>query len=281
MSKATKIYPMAFVPNPDAECRLYYVGFPKKWKDSLIRAEKAANPKWSGVYALPTYALGKSLGTWMDGIVELALLRLDSKDEMWAISCEQEINTEQLLEHMKAWIQVQYGNNYKYRPAAVEIQKLLQEMKVEDLNELAGSKNVRLFDVDGIPTENYSYAAFSLMVINALTGKEIQIDGHRVKLNYAGKNQLISDIQGEGDHSYSYGISFSLQTVPPERKALLLCDCCIHRWIPDRWSEKPYLNGDNLTAHIWMENNRIYKLPIFQKYKTEEEYSWKEPEKTY
>ena len=103
MSKATKIYPMAFVPNPDAECRLYYVGFPKKWKDSLIRAEKAANPKWSGVYALPTYALGKSLGTWMDGIVELALLRLDSKDEMWAISCEQEINTEQLLEHMKAF----------------------------------------------------------------------------------------------------------------------------------------------------------------------------------
>ena len=111
----------------------------------------------------------------MDGIVELAPLRLDSKDEMWAISCEQEINTEQLLEHMKAWIQVQYGNNYKYRPVAVEIQKLLQEMKVEDLNELAGSKNVRLFDADGIPTENYSYAAFSLMVTNALTGKEIQM----------------------------------------------------------------------------------------------------------
>ena len=120
MSKATKIYPMAFVPNPDAECRLYYVGFPKKWKDSLIRAEKAANPKWSGVYALPTYALGKSLGTWMDGIVELAPLRLDSKDEMWAISCEQEINTEQLLEHMKAWIQVQYksGNSIVSDPVS-------------------------------------------------------------------------------------------------------------------------------------------------------------------
>ena len=281
MSNQTKIYPMAFVPNPNVECKLYYLGFPKKWKDSLIKIEKLANPKWSGVYALPTYALGKSLATWMDGIVELAPLRLDSKDEMWAISCEQEIDTEQMLEHIKIWFQVQYANNKKYRLAVAEIQNLLQKMNVEELNELAGNKSVRLFDADGIPTENYSYAAFSLLATNALTGKEIQIAGHRVKLNYAGKNHLISDIQGEGNRSYSYGISFSLQTVPPDRKTLLLCDCSIHRWIPGRWSEKPYLNGDQTIAHIWMENNRIYKLPVFQKYCTEEEYDWKEPEKTY
>ena len=236
----------------------------------------------SGVYALPTYALGKSLAAWMDGIVELMPLRMDSNDEIWAISCEQEIDTEQLLDHIKIWIQTQYRSNRKYQRAETEIQELLQEMSAVELKNLAGSKTVRLFDEDGIPTENYSYKAFSLMVTNTLTGKEIQIDGHPVKLNYAGKDHLISDIQGEAERSYSYGITFSLQTVPPERKSLLLCDCCIHRWIPGRWSEKPpYLKGENVQAHIWMKNDRIYKIPIFQKYNTEEGYFWKEPEKTY
>lgn len=282
MSNQTTIYPMAFVPNPNTECRLYYVGFPKKWKDRLVKAEKLSNPKWSGVYALPTYALGKSLAAWMDGIVELTPLRMDSNDEIWAISCEQEIDTEQLLDHIKIWIQTQYRSNRKYQRAETEIQELLQEMSAVELKNLAGSKTVRLFDEDGIPTENYSYKAFSLMVTNTLTGKEIQIDGHPVKLNYAGKDHLISDIQGEAERSYSYGITFSLQTVPPERKSLLLCDCCIHRWIPGRWSEKPpYLKGENVQAHIWMKNDRIYKIPIFQKYNTEEGYFWKEPEKTY
>lgn len=281
MSKLTMIYPMAFVPNISTECRLYYVGFPERWKESLIKAEKLANPKWSGVYALPTYALAKSLGIWMDGIVELAPLKLGSKDEIWAISCEQEIDTEQLLEHIKIWIQVQYEDNKKYRLALPEIKSLLQKMNVEELNNLAGSKKVKLFDDDGIPTENYSYTAFTLLVTNALVGKEIQIDGHNIKLNYAGKNQLISDIQGEGSHSYSYGVSFSLQTVPPERKCLLLCDCCIHRWIPGIKNEHPYLNGQNMIAHVWMKNNKIYKVPIFQKYKTGEEYYWNEVEKKY
>ena len=36
------------------------------------------------------------------------------------------------------------------------------------------------------------------MTTNALAGKTICIDGHDVKLNYAGKNRLISDIQEEG-----------------------------------------------------------------------------------
>ena len=99
MSELTNIYPMAFVPNCEVICSIYYVGFPKIWKDKLIRAEKIIKPKWNGMYALPTYALKNSLGAWMDGIIELSSLRLESNDEMWAISCEQEINTQLLFEH--------------------------------------------------------------------------------------------------------------------------------------------------------------------------------------
>ena len=282
MSNYTNIYPMAYVPNSEVMCKLYYVGFPKAWKERLVKVERIAKPKWSGVYALPTYALKNSLGAWLDGIIELTPLRMESNDEMWAISCEQEINTKLLFEHIVIWLHSYYLSNPKLHPnARVEIQELINSMSVDELDNLVGSKTVKLFDEEGIPTENYSYSAFSLMVTKALVGKSVVVDGHEVILNYAGKNQLVSDIQGDGNNVYSYGISFSLQTVPPERKSLLLCDCCIHRWIPGKRKDKPYLNKDSMVAHIWVENNRIYKLPIFQKYKTEEEYFWQETEEKY
>ncbi|MBD5532609.1 MAG: RNAseH domain-containing protein [Lachnospiraceae bacterium] len=282
MSNYTNIYPMAFVPNSEIICKLYYVGFPQAWKEKLIQVERIVKPKWNGVYALPTYALKNSLGAWLDGIIDLTPLRMESNDEMWAISCEQEINTQLLFEHIVIWLHSYYLSNPKlHHNAKIEIQGLIDGMSVDELNDLVGNKTVRLFDAEGIPTENYSYSAFSLMITNALVGKSIVIDGHDVVLNYAGKNQLISDLQGEGNNVYSYGVSFSLQTVPPERKSLLLCDCCIHRWIPSKWKDKPYLNKDNMMAHVWVGNNRIYKLPIFQKYKTEEEYYWQEVDKKY
>ncbi len=282
MSNNSNIYPMAFVPNNQVVCKLHYVGFPNAWKEKIIKVEKIMKPRWDGTYALPTYALKNSLGAWLDGIIEISPLRLNSNDEMWAISCEQEINTELLYEHIVIWLHSYYLDNPRLYPnAKTEIQELLNSMSVDELNGLKGSREVHLFDKNGIPTENYSYSAFSLMVTNALVGKSVEIDGHTVILNYAGKNQLISDIQGEGNNVYSYGISFSLQTIPPERKSLLLCDCSIHRWIPGKRKEKPYLNKENMIAHVWVGNNRIYKLPIYQKYKSEEEYFWQEVEEKY
>ena len=281
MSNNSNIYPMAFVPNNQVVCKLHYVGFPNAWKEKLIKVEKIMKPRWDGTYALPTYALKNSLGAWLDGIIEISPLRLNSNDEMWAISCEQEINTELLYEHIVIWLHSYYLDNPRLYPNAKnEIQELLNSVSVDELNGLKGSREVHLFDENGIPTENYSYAAFSLMVTNALVGKSVEIDGHTVILNYAGKNQLISDIQGDGNNVYSYGVSFSLQTIPPERKSLLLCDCSIHRWIPGKWQEKPYLK-ENVIAHVWVGNNRIYKLPICQKYKSEEVYHWQEVEEKY
>ena len=282
MSNNTNIYPMAFVPHSEVVCKFYYVGFPKTWKEKLIKVEKIIKSKWDKTYALPTYILKNSLSAWLDGIIELMPLRAESDDEMWVISYEQEINIDLLFDHIKIWLHSYYLDNNKLQSnVKSEIQEIISCMRVEELNVLKGSKEVQLFDENGIPTENYSYSAFSLMITNALVGKSVRIDGHDVILNYAGKSQLISDIQGKGNNIYSYGISFSLQTIPPKRKPLLLCDCSIHRWIPSKWKEKPYLNKENVMAHIWVGNNRIYKIPIYQRYKSEEEYFWQEVEEKY
>lgn len=186
MSNLTNIYPMAYVPNNDTICKLYYVGFPKAWKDKLIEVEKITKPRWDKTYALPTYVLKNSLDAWMDGFVELTPLREESNDEMWAISCEREINLEELTEHMEIWLHSYYLGNSRFPVAAkLKIEQLLAEISVKELEKLKGCKEVKLFDENGIPTESYSYSAFSLMTTNALAGKTICIDGHDVKLNYA------------------------------------------------------------------------------------------------
>ena len=288
MSNRTNIYPMAYVPDNETVCTLYYVGFPKAWKEKLIEIEKIAKPRWDGTYALPTYALRNSLGAWMDGVIDLTPLRAESNDEMWAISCEQDIDVQKLCEHIEIWLHSYYlGNSRLPLAAKQKTEQLLSEICVEELEKLKGCKEVKLFDENGIPTENYSYSAFTLMVTKALTGKSIYIAGREIKFNYAGKNQLISDIQEERKYSYSYGLSFSLQTTPPERKSLLLCDCCIHRWIPGNAAKKrnkdPFLT-ENTIAHVWVGNNKIYKLPIYQKYRGGDkltEYFWEETEEKY
>ena len=262
MSNGSIISPMAFVPNHEIVCKLYYVGFPESWKEKLIKVEKISKSAWNETRTLPTNALKDSLVAWADGMIALSPMRANSKDEMWAISCEQEINVEQLYEHIEIWLHAQYLGKEKLPAAArAEIQELLDTMCINDLRQRKGSKEVRLFDENGTPLESYSYPAFSLMITNALVGKSIEIDGHNVIFNYAGKNQLISNIQGEDKLIYSYGISFSIQTIPPKRKSLLVCDCSIHRWIPGQWQDKPFLS-EKLVAHVWVGNNRIYKIPM-------------------
>ena len=279
MSSSERIYPMAFQPKEEISCKLYYAGFPKVWKDKLISIEKKVKPRWEETYALPTYALENSLRAWMEGVIQMTPLKAGSNDEKWVISCGQEINTEHLLEHIIIWLHSYYlGNPKRYQSAEGEIRELIGSMCAEELDALRGSEEVRLFDENGIPAENYSYPAFALMVTDRLVGKTIRIGGHDVVFHYAGKNQLISQIQGEGSHVYSYGISFSLQTVPPERKSLLLCDCSIHRWIPKNWSERPKLDGKNVVAHIWVGNHRIYKLPIRRVPQDQGGYAWQEVE---
>ena len=69
MSNNTNIYPMAFVPHSEVVCKFYYVGFPKTWKEKLIKVEKIIKSKWDKTYALPTYILKNSLRAWLDGII--------------------------------------------------------------------------------------------------------------------------------------------------------------------------------------------------------------------
>ena len=55
--KNDKIYPMAYKRSPGQTHTLYYLGFPKAWKESLLDIERKKNPRFKDEYGLPTNAL--------------------------------------------------------------------------------------------------------------------------------------------------------------------------------------------------------------------------------
>ena len=274
MSKDKTIYPMAFVPNKELSCKIHYIGFPKRWKEILLQIEKK-KPNWFKEKAFPTVSLKNGLNSWMPEIVDIKKLCENSNDEKWLISYGSKINIQMLFQHIVIWINA----NYLKEDGNIEVKELLDTMKVEELAQLQGEEMITLFDKDGFPTEKLSFSILPLMIVKNLVGKTIEIDGHEVSLFYAGKNELISDIQNLQEDFFSYGISFSLQTLPSNERPLLLCNCCIHRWIRDNWKEEIYLK-ENITAHIWMGKDRIYKIPI--EYDNNiKGYNWKKVAKKY
>ncbi len=291
MSKDLKI--MGYLPKKDTTCKLYAIGFPKAWKDILIKAEKLEKPYWNPTYSLPTYALKNSLETWLEGAVSLSPLKISSDDSKWLLSCEREVDLEQLSEHLCIWLTINYLDpNGKYKNPQVKklIEELIEEIEkngYETLETLKSVEEVRLFDDKGIPLENYTFQAFSILINNALMGKSIVINNNKLKLYYAGRNHFITEVIEEKGHLFSYGVTFSLQTIPPKREAILLCDCSIHRWISERsvnnvgTRRNPWLNKEKHNVHIFQKNCRLYKLPLYQTYKKGNEYYWLDTELNY
>ena len=269
---------MAFEPKSDIKFMLYYVGFPKEWKEQLIKIQRAFNPNWKDEYGIATYGLKKSLDAWLDGVISMKSLSINSNDERWLVSCDKEIDIDRLFQLIRIWVASYFANGCKEdKKKNVEplVKEFLDNMDISSLQSLAGCCQEVLFSAENKLGEDYSYTALPLIAVNRFIGKSLIINGREIKFNYAGKNHLISDIQGKWKNIFSYGIEFTLQTTPPERNPIFLCNTVIHRWIPSNY--KPPYFREKINAHIWGEDSRIYKLPICYGYNREEErgfYFW-------
>ena len=100
-------------------------------------------------------------------------------------------------------------------------------------------------------------------------GKEIALSGQTLRLCYAAKNQLISDpiTDMKSHHQYSFVFDLSVQTTPPGRKALLLCQMSIRRWIPDNYNKErtPFLTNA-INSHIKISEDKYCQVPIIYGY---------------
>ncbi len=264
---------MAYRIKPNQVRKIFYLGFPSSWKEELIKITKANNPKFKSEYGLPTHALQKLVDSWMEGIVSMSPLKEYSDDRQWLASTmpfdEKRINI--LFEIIRVWIAATYISAYKANPFAISMAKdLCSEMRADEFYSLCAEKDVLLSTVDGRVSDE-AYQAIPLIVVNDLVGQDIEINGNQIHLSYATKNELVSNpiTEPKSGHKYSFVFKFSVQTTPPQREALLLCDISMRRWIYGRKNrdKSPFLKNA-IIGHVRVADDKICQIPIQYNFET-------------
>lgn len=241
----TQIFPMAYIPATNTRVKLYFVGFPEDWKRVLIDLTYRTNPRFNDLYALPTNVLRDYLNSWLEDVVDIKPLRTTSDDSRWLVATEYP-DLEKICEIMSLWIAATYVNGYRVTTETKEIaQNLISDISPDILADLVHAEEMELFDNMGQAAGNYSYRAFVLIIMKKLIGQKLNLFGEQLVLNRIDNDELISDPifppHKDKVHPYSYAIKFSMQTTPPERRVLMVCDVSIRRYISHVWKEKPYL----------------------------------------
>lgn len=277
------IFPMAYRIKPNQVRKIYYLGFPSSWKEELIKIAKDNNPKFENKYGLRKDTLQKLVDSWMEGTVSMSLLKEYSDDSQWLASTmpfdEKRINI--LFEIIRVWVTATYISADKLKPIVISMAKeLCSKMKADEFYPLRTEKDVLLSSVDGRVSDE-AYQAIPLIVVNNLVGQDIKINGNQIHLSYAAKNELVSNIitKPTHGHKYSFVFKFSVQTTPPQREALLLCDISMRRWIYSRKNKTktPFLKNA-IIGHIRVSDNKICQIPIQYSSKTKT-LDWKDQDK--
>lgn len=262
-----RIYPLSYKLSPRQTIKVFYLGFPETWKDALLKIAREHKPNFKDEYGLPTNTLKKLIESWMDGVISMAPLKKGSADEHWLMSCREysEKDISVLCDLIKVWVKATYVADRKTTPVAKKLANdFCNEIKAKDIAALNSASELTLTYENGTVSDE-AYSAIPLLVVNQLCGKEIVLNGQLLHLAYAGKDQLISQAitEPKKKHQYSFVFDFSVQTTPPERKALLLCHMSIRRWIPRCYMKDrvPYLT-ENINAHVKVSDDKYCQVPI-------------------
>lgn len=273
MSKNKKIYPLAYELKPNMVRTLYYLGFPQRWKTELLKIDRSVKPNAKDEYGLPTNTLKRMLLAWMDGVVDLAPLKKFSEDSHWLISCTPYDNRalKELCQYIQIWCRATY-NRTSYKTMTTSMEKTLidfcSSMQWEELKGLQMQEKVQLTMEDGT-VSGEAYTVVPLLAVNQLLGKTIQLQQTSLRLSYAGKNELVGQPleDPKSHHKYSFVFTFSLQTTPPDRQALLLCHMSIRRWIYASWyTDRPVYPQEGILAHIKTSDDKFCQVNICGSY---------------
>ena len=266
-----KIYPLAYKLSPGQTHTLYYLGFPQTWKTALLDIARKNNPRFKDEYGLPTNALKRLVDNWMEGVIALSPLKKDSHDEHWLTSCYaySEKNIQALCSMIKVWVKATYVTAPRVLPLVKKLANDFCDMiHPEDLMMLQTTDEICLTLEDGTVCEE-AYQAIPLLAVNRLLGREVALSGQTLHLCYAAKNQLISHpvMDSKSHHQYSFVFDLSVQTTPPQRKALLLCQMSIRRWISDNYNKEraPFLS-ESISSHIKVSDSKYCQVPIAYDY---------------
>ena len=263
------IYPMTFIPKK-RNFKLYYLAFPKPWKELLIQLQVSAYKKYDPEYYMKLFGLKACLNGWLDEVVNVGNMKANSDDSRWFVSLN-EPDVHKICKIMKIWVTAEYELNDKATSETKAIaEKFKSEIDPDVLRYGITSEEVCLFNEDGTAAVDYAFDAFALYVANSLNGKTIPFFGQKLTFSNCGLKKLVSQpIEYKGQY-YSYGLEFSVQTTPPQRECMLLVFPSVKRFVSNAWKKKIYLK-ENINALVKMSENKYRVMKMKQRKNIDEE----------
>ena len=259
------IYPMTFIPKK-RNFKLYYLAFPKPWKELLIQLQVSAYKNYNPEYNMKLFGLKACLNGWLDEVVNVGNMKANSDDSRWFVSLN-EPDVQKICEIMKIWVMAEYELNDKATSETKAIaEKFKSEIDPEVLRYGMTSEEVCLFNEDGTAAVDYAFDAFALYAANSLIGKTIPLFGQELTFGSYGLKKLVSQPIEYDKQYYSYGLEFSVQTTPPQRECMLLVFPSVKRFVSNAWKENIYLK-ENINALVKMSENKYRVMKMKQKQK--------------
>ena len=120
------IYPMTFIPKK-RNFKLYYLAFPKPWKELLIQLQVSAYKKYDPEYYMKLFGLKACLNGWLDEVVNVGNMKANSDDSRWFVSLN-EPDVHKICKIMKIWVTAEYELNDK---ATSETKAIAEKFKSE------------------------------------------------------------------------------------------------------------------------------------------------------
>ncbi len=261
---STAIFPMTYIPKKNIKIKIFSLGFPQEWKKVLIELTQQTRPNFNFDYALPKNYLKDYLNSWMENIVDIKPLRAESDDSAWLISMDPP-DLEKICEILKLWVAVTYMNEYVSDETKALAKALIAKMTAKDWRPEIRQTETVLFSDDGCAANDYTYRAFSLLAMSRLIGQKIYLSGTEMTICRTDKDELMTvPIYAQGEKKidpYAFVIKLSVQTTPPQRKAMLVCDLSIRRFIPRVRKADLWLKN-RVIAHVRVAENHFKKIAI-------------------
>lgn len=256
------IYPMTFIPKK-RNFKLYYLAFPKPWKELLIQLQVSAYKNYNPEYNMKLFGLKACLNGWLDEVVNVGNMKANSDDSRWFVSLN-EPDVQKICEIMKIWVTAEYELNDKATSETKALaEKLNSEIDPDMLRYGMTSEEVCLFNEDGTAAVDYAFDAFALYAANSLIGKTIPLFGQELTFGSYGLKKLVSQPIVYDKQYYSYGLEFSVQTTPPQRECMLLVFPSVKRFVSNAWKKKIYLK-ENINALVKMSENKYRVMKMKQ-----------------
>lgn len=262
---STIIFPMTMIPK-NITFKLYFLSFPTEWKKKMLELQLLANPNFNTNYPMKTNVLYGYLNGWLDDVVGIKPLKVDSDDSDWLISIK-EPDLKKICEIIMIWAAAEYGDN---KNTTDKVGEFISSVNEESLSEGVRCIEEKLFDDSGCALKDYAFNAFSICAADILNGSSIKTEVGIITLHSSGAKSLISDPicfrlrTKQKEYYYSLGVDFSLQTTPPKRKCMLLFHLTTKRFIPDTWKEPTdtITIDENINAYVRMDSGKYRRINI-------------------